>query len=166
MLLAFAVEAERETTVSMAIGANVLRPIGAHAVPAAQLPARAGVGREAIATCLRYLEKQRMVTVGPEPDGGRARIARLTERGLAALAVHEEVLARTEARWRERLGDPTVERLRDAAGAMAIEADGTSSRLFDAMRPFPGEWRSEFPAPTVLPDFPMVLHRGGWPDGS
>jgi DNA-binding MarR family transcriptional regulator len=166
VLLAFALEAERETTVSLAIGANVLRRIATDAAPAAQLPARAGVGREAMATCLRYLEKQRMATVGTDPDSGRARIVRLTERGRAALAVHDDVIARTEMSWRSRLGAGTVERLRQAASTIAVHPDGMPGRLFAGMKPFPGEWRSEIPAPTVLPDFPMVLHRGGWPDGS
>jgi DNA-binding MarR family transcriptional regulator len=166
VLLAFAVEAERESTVSLAIGANVLRRIGADAVPVAQLPARTGIGREAIATCLRYLEKQGMVVVGPDAGGGRARIARLTERGRAALTAHGDVVARTEANWRERLGAANVGRLRAAAATVALDDDGTSARLLAAIRPFAGEWRSEIPPRTVLPDFPMVLHRGGWPDGS
>jgi hypothetical protein len=34
------------------------------------------------------------------------------------------------------------------------------------VEPYPEGWRASVPRPEVLPDFPMVLHRGGFPDGS
>ncbi len=33
-------------------------------------------------------------------------------------------------------------------------------------RPYPDGWRAKVPKPATLPHFPMVLHRGGFPDGS
>jgi hypothetical protein len=38
--------------------------------------------------------------------------------------------------------------------------------LFEGLKPHPGNWRSTLPTPKILPHFPMVLHRGGYPDGS
>jgi hypothetical protein len=34
------------------------------------------------------------------------------------------------------------------------------------MRPYPGNWRLQVRPPVTLPHYPMVLHRGGYPDGS
>ena len=32
--------------------------------------------------------------------------------------------------------------------------------------PPPCTWRAEVPRPAVLPHYPMILRRGGYPDGS
>jgi hypothetical protein len=58
-----------------------------------------------------------------------------------------------------------------AAVADALEpiaGDGTraGSPLFAGLQPPAGGWRADVPAPERLPWFPMVLHRGGYPDGS
>jgi hypothetical protein len=34
------------------------------------------------------------------------------------------------------------------------------------MQPYPDGWRASVRAPATLPQYPMVLHRGGYPDGS
>ena len=38
--------------------------------------------------------------------------------------------------------------------------------LFGVLEPYLDGWRAAVPKPEVLPHFPMVLHRGGFPDGS
>jgi hypothetical protein len=40
------------------------------------------------------------------------------------------------------------------------------SRLFRGLEPHPGGWRESVRKPDTLPHHPMVLHRGGYPDGS
>jgi hypothetical protein len=55
--------------------------------------------------------------------------------------------------------------------------DGGWPRLSLGLRPYPGGWRARSPylrqttavlddPGAALPHYPMVLHRGGWPDGS
>jgi hypothetical protein len=46
--------------------------------------------------------------------------------------------------------------------------DGTreASRLFSGLDPYPEGWRARVIEPETLPHYPMVLHRGGYPDGS
>jgi hypothetical protein len=34
------------------------------------------------------------------------------------------------------------------------------------LEPYPDNWRTDVRPPQMLPHFPMVLHRGGFPDGS
>jgi hypothetical protein len=41
-----------------------------------------------------------------------------------------------------------------------------SSPLAAGVTPEPGNWRASVRAPATLPHYPMVLHRGGFPDGA
>jgi hypothetical protein len=40
------------------------------------------------------------------------------------------------------------------------------ARLFSGLEPPPGGWRAAVRAKDTLPQYPMVLHRGGYPGGS
>jgi hypothetical protein len=143
VLLAVALDHERGTRLSLAVAANALRVLGTDAMPVKDLPARAGVSREAIAMSLGLLERAGLATV----HSGRPRIARLTERGVAAQCAHADRRARLD----ERFSDDLRRRLE------AIP-------FFAGLTPVPGGWRSS--APATLPHFPTVLHRGGFPDGA
>ena len=50
--------------------------------------------------------------------------------------------------------------------ALAVGADGEPPPLFQALEPYPDNWRAAVCPPGTLPYYPMVLHRGGYPDGS
>jgi hypothetical protein len=67
----------------------------------------------------------------------------------------------------------TTRRLRKALAALL----GQRAQLSEGLRPYPGGWRARkryleqtnavIDDPVGrLPHYPMVLHRGGWPDGS
>ena len=49
-----------------------------------------------------------------------------------------------------------------------VVGDGTyaSSPLAPGLAPPPDTWRARVRRPEVLPHHPMVLHRGGYPNGS
>jgi hypothetical protein len=48
-----------------------------------------------------------------------------------------------------------------------LAGDGTATApLFAGLAPYPDGWRAAVPSPVALPHHPMVLHRGGYPDGS
>lgn len=38
--------------------------------------------------------------------------------------------------------------------------------LFGGLEPYPDNWRAAVRPPLILPHYPMVLHCGGYPDGS
>jgi hypothetical protein len=94
VLLAFAIDYERESGVSPAISANVLRLLDDDPVRVRDLPALSGVSKEAISMA---------TLVGRLPTG---------------------------------------------------------------LTPYPDGWRAAAGAPALLPHYPMVLHPGGFPDGS
>jgi hypothetical protein len=45
-------------------------------------------------------------------------------------------------------------------------AAGQPPVLFGGLEPYPDNWRASVRWSATLPHFPMVLHRGGYPDGS
>ena len=55
---------------------------------------------------------------------------------------------------------PALERLVGDPGDLA------ASPLGPGLEPYPDNWRADVRAPRTLPHYPMVLHRGGYPDGS
>lgn len=156
VLVGFATEFEgRRGRRSLAIGADVLRLVDEDGVRIRDLPRRSGVSKESIEMALGVLEKLYAVEVD---SVARTRIARLTAEGRSLLEAFHEHLATVENRWRERF---------DVAGLRsALTALGGESALFEGMEPYPDGWRAQVPEPVALPDFPMVLHRGGYPDGA
>jgi hypothetical protein len=165
-LLAYTLDFERESDVSLPLSANVLRVLGERASYVRDLPATGALSPEAIAMALTFLKKQGYADV-------QDKNVRMTTKGRdvrdATAAVHETVLRD----WEERFGRTTVARLHAAASALLGRREGIASGL----EPYPEGWRAErkyLPRTeamlndpsTGLPQYPMVLHRGGWPDGS
>ncbi|HEX3647122.1 MAG TPA: hypothetical protein VHV49_01780 [Pseudonocardiaceae bacterium] len=155
VLLAFTIEVETESELSLALRQNVLRVLpDTDAVPLRDLPALSGVSREAIDTSLTFLTKGDHVVVEPAP--GRGRQVRLTDRGRAARDATGPLLTAVAARWRRRFGDDVIDELRAALAPIAGWWP----------QPYPDGWRARARHGDTVPHFPMVLHRGGYPDGS
>jgi DNA-binding MarR family transcriptional regulator len=158
VLLAFTLDFEAESKLSMPVSANPLRVVTTVGVRVRDLPARTGVSKEANAMATGFLARRECIVVEPDPSAARGKVVRLTEKGERAQAKFRRVLAATEAEWRARFGDD-----------LAIAADaivGDESRLRAGMQPYPAGWRASVRVPKTLPHYPMVLHRGGFPDGS
>ena len=166
-LLSFTLEYEDESALSLALSANVVRVLSAAAVSVRDLPARSGVSKEAITAAVGFLQRNGYAAVEPDPTGSK--LVRLTEQGLAAQAQHARLIKAVERRWRKRLGGD-FDRL---ANALI-----TGPQLALGLQPYPDGWRAArnpYRARTeavladpasALPQYPMVLHRGGYPDGS
>ena len=76
------------------------------------------------------------------------------------------MLGTVEERWTQRFGRDTIGALRQPLETLAAAADGRPPPLFQALEPYPDNWRASVRPPRTLPHYPMVLHRGGYPDGS
>ena len=167
-LLAFTLEYEDESDLSLALCANVVRVLSVDGVPVRDLPGRSGVSKEAITAAVGFLQRSGYVAVEPDPAGG-AKLVRLTEQGLSTQAKHARLAKAVEQRWRKRLG---------AGFDRLTKALITGPQLALGLRPYPDGWRAmrnPYRARTeavladpasALPRYPMVLHRGGYPDGS
>jgi hypothetical protein len=155
VLLAFALEYDEKSDVSLAIAANVLRVLDADGVPTRDLPRQTGVSKQAISMALGILTKRALAVEGPRPDS-RTRLAHLTAEGLRAKDAYRQRLAAIEDDWQTRFG-AEVETLRTALAAL----EGPP-----LPEPDPTGWRAAVRKPDTLPHYPMVLHRGGYPDGA
>jgi hypothetical protein len=95
----------------------------------------------------------------------RGKAVRLTEAGRAAQLANTARLADIEAAWRGGFGSDAFDGLRTSLEGI-VEPDAERSPLFHGLVPDPNGWRAPVGRPTTLPIYPMVLHRGGYPDGS
>jgi hypothetical protein len=101
-----------------------------------------------------------------DPAAPRGTVARLTEAGRATQRRSRDLLDVIDGRWTARFGPAVVDNLRTALESVVGEPDGQPSRVLEGLTPYPDGWRASVPAPGILPYFPVVLHRGGYPDGS
>jgi DNA-binding MarR family transcriptional regulator len=165
-LLAFTLECEHNAPLSLAISANALRVLGEQRTRVRDLPRHTGVSREAIDVSLGSLERRGYVVVDADPTAGRGKVARLTPKGREAQEVSRRRLATVERRWEARFGNGIVHDLRDSLDRLVNGGSADRSPLFRASEPYPDGWRAFAPKADTLPHYPMVLHRGGYPDGS
>jgi DNA-binding MarR family transcriptional regulator len=79
-----------------------------------QLAQRAQITKQAMMQVVDELESLGCVRRTPDPGDGRAKVVRLTARGLRHRAAARKAVASVEARARRRLGDRRYEFFRDA----------------------------------------------------
>ena len=163
-LLAYTIDFERGSALSLPIGENVVR-ILEDELDVRDLPLASGVPKEAVRMALTFLTRNGFVTVDE-------RQVRLTPKGRTARNALSRRHRDVGEQWLERFGAGDGARLR-----AALERVLDDSRLAEGLRPYPDGWRAtkRYLAHTeamladpsrALPAYPMVLHRGGWPDGS
>jgi DNA-binding MarR family transcriptional regulator len=166
VLLEFAIEFEDGISpgvgVSMAVAENALRLLDDVGVRVRDLPALAGVSKEGMAMAVGYLERHGFAMVEADPAAARTKRVRLTAKGLLAQEWRRKRLREVESGWDRRFGAEALAALRSAAEKVVSDR----MRLFAGLKGYPEGWRTKAGGVKKLPDFPMVLHRGGWPDGS
>lgn len=165
LLLAFATDFEFESPVSLAIAANVLRLADDGAVRIRDLPRLSGVSPESLEIAAGFLKSRGLAAVQSESPTSKARVLKLTPKGRLARTHYQEKLQTIEELWRVRFGSSRIDSLRESLEQLAGDS-GPDSLLMAGIKPYPDGWRAQIPAKECLPDFPMVLHRGGFPDGS
>jgi DNA-binding MarR family transcriptional regulator len=166
VLLAFTLEFESESELSLAICANLMRLLTEKGVPASDLPRQAGVSKEAIKFSLGFLEKRGCVALEPDAAAQGRRVARLTPKGREAQKVYRRRLGVIEQSWQVRFSARRIRRLRTGLEHLVGEPIAARSPLFGGLEPPPGSGRASVGRPDALPHHPMVLHRGGFPDGA
>jgi DNA-binding MarR family transcriptional regulator len=170
-LTAFALEYEATGKLSLALSANLLAVLDTEPTPLRRLPDATGIQREQIDNAAGYLVRAGLAELVPIPGAKRGKALALTERGEKAKAASASKLTRLEATWEERHA-PILERARDALASLlatsAAEptADRSASPMLAGLTHPPGTWRAEAKELARLPRFPLVTHRGGFPDGA
>jgi DNA-binding MarR family transcriptional regulator len=166
VLLAFAIEFESDSGMPLAISANVLRVVDEEGVRVRDLPRLTGVSKEAVAASLGRLQERGFIASKAASSSSRRKTFMLTSKGRIAQSAYYRQVEDIEQQWQKLLGKATVDSLREALGRLDGDATAQRSPLFRGLKPYPEGWRAAVPKPEVLPDYPMVLHRGGFPDGS
>jgi hypothetical protein len=107
---------------------------------------------------------------------------RLTPRGEQAQESYHRLADGIEDDWRARFGDAVIDGLAGALRALYTGQDAGRGQdagplISAGLVPEPGGWRAHPPYSRLtqamiadpagtLPHYPMVSHRGGYPDGS
>ena len=162
-IVAFAGEFDAASPVSLAMTVDVLRPIDEAGVAVRELPGLTGVTSEPIAIGLSWLEKRGFVS---DVTVDRTKLVRLTASGRAAQIQALGRIDGIESAWSARYGDATISAIRRVLEPLVGDGTAAGSRLFLGLTPPADGWRTSFPMQPRLPHFPMVTHRGGYPDGS
>jgi DNA-binding MarR family transcriptional regulator len=88
------------------------------------LAERANMTKQSVGEVTTELERLGYVERVPDPNDGRAKIIRLTERGRAAQSLGLGIIEQIEQDWAERYGVDRVAALRDALEAITAERLG------------------------------------------
>lgn len=88
------------------------------------LAERANMTKQSVGEVTTELERLGYVERVPDPNDGRAKIIRLTERGRAAQSLGLGIIEEIEQEWAERYGVERVAALRDALEAITAERLG------------------------------------------
>jgi hypothetical protein len=169
-LLAYTLDFERRSELSLPLAANFVRILDEARMLVRDIPESTGVSSEATRMALTALTRSGWATVHGSTVSTRR--ARLTAQGREARTRLPRLHGEIEAAWADRFGAVETDRLHAALAHLLEHPD-----LPRGLRPHPDGWRANKPylahteallrSPlTALPHYPLVLHRGGWPDGS
>ena len=165
-LLLYAADYDARASRGIALGANALRVMSADPVRLRDLAPRVGLARETTDVIVGRMAKWGLAAIDGERTASRGKVARLTDEGLRARAEYLPTAEAVEFEWSARYGELVLERLRTALIAVVGESEDGRSRLWAGLEPYPDGWRASVAAPECLPHYPLVTHRGGYPDGS
>lgn len=166
LLLAFAIEFERESDLSLAMCANVMRVVDQKGVRLRDLSRLSGVSKELIKVSVAFLEKRGYLVLAADPTTKGRKLVRLTPKGREAQDAYRKRLGVIEQGWQARFGKDAVRKLRVSLECLVGESAAQQSPLFRGLNPYPEGWRAMVRQPDTLPHYPLVTHRGGFPDGS
>jgi hypothetical protein len=158
-LLLYTLEHESSSEVPLTMAANLVRVIGEEGIPKADLARRSGISKEAMAFLTGWRQRPRLSVES-------ATTLTLTDAGRSAKTDYETLARTIEQSWVKQFGGDVTRRLRSALEQVVVDATLDRSPLAQLVKAPDGCWRSWVKTAETLPQFPMILHRGGYPDGS
>ena len=168
VLMRFELDCDHGARPPLALWSDLLRVLDqSDAIAVRELPALTGVSKEALSVMTGRLQKAGVVILEPRPAPARGKQLRLTSaRGARARDTTRRRIERTVGAWEQTYGRTAVAELHGALRTMAGDGTRDGSPLFAGLEPPANGWRAQLPPPRLLPWHPLVLHRGGYPDGS
>jgi DNA-binding MarR family transcriptional regulator len=98
------------------------------------LAERSGLTKQAVGEAVCQLEALGYLERAPDPKDRRAKIIKLTPRGLEAVVTGRRLFAEIEREWAEQLGEDLVTGLREAAEKIAAAERGETAQAGTALR--------------------------------
>ena len=92
---------------------NVFQFLDSAGTRVSVLAERAAVTKQSMAELVAHLERHGYVERIPDPDDGRAKLVRSTDRGREVYAIAREVAAELESEWTARVGRARMRALRE-----------------------------------------------------
>jgi hypothetical protein len=158
-LLLYTLQHESASEIPLTMAANLMRVIDDEGTPKADLVRRSGISKEAMAFLTGWRQRPRLIVES-------ARTVMLTDAGRSAKTDYETLLRTIEHLWAKQFGGDVTRRLRSALEQVVVDETLDRSPLAQLVKAPEGCWRSWVRTAETLPHFPMILHRGGFPDGS
>jgi hypothetical protein len=149
-LLVMAYEFEATSELALGTYSGLLEPLTDEPVATRHLYEITGIAAKEWSSAMNQLAKAGLAEVG-----GKPKTLALTAAGLAAKAAAAKTLQAVQAKHY----GPSFEHLRRELEAVVADA-------WEWTEPYPDNWRSKVKVPHRLAHFPVVSHRGGYPDGS
>jgi hypothetical protein len=146
ILLAFALDFERESPAPLALCANAIRVMGDAGIPEGDIPRLTGSSPE---TSGIGWQLKPYIIVGRDPAKARGKLVRLSPLGLDARRRYDRLTAAIETRWREALGAATVSNLRGALEGILGAEHGDHPLMSEGLVPPRGTIRSGDVAPAL-----------------
>jgi hypothetical protein len=166
VLLAFTVKYEQVSPASIGVSANFLRVLDESPIRLRDLPDLTGISTELIAVGTGWLGRHGFAILDAASAPDRGKQIRLNEKGLHAEEAYRKLLPAVEKQIGDACGTSNINCLRNVLQPIVKDGTPEKSPLFQGLTPYPNGWRSKVRKPTMLPHFPLVTHRGGYPDGS
>jgi hypothetical protein len=139
LLMAFKMEFDRESSVSLSLCANTLRVLGEKPIRAGNIAQLTGASPEMSDIGWRL---KPYVVVEPDPTAKRGKVIRLSGRGLAAQAEYRRLVAEVEGQWEERFGRDKVRELRECLRGLFTQREADRLPLSAGLVPPKGVVRA------------------------
>jgi DNA-binding MarR family transcriptional regulator len=140
VLLAFALEFERQSPTPIALCANAIRVLSDEPTPEAETSKRTGCSPETAG--LGWQHKPYIVVEG-DPARGRGQFVRLSAAGIQAQHAYDRRTREIEKHWKKRFGAATQE-IRESLTTLL-----TRGELSDGLKPPPGTTRAGAQTPAL-----------------
>ncbi len=140
VLLAFALDFERESQAPISLSANAIRILGDEPVPEAEIPKRTGCSDE---TAGLGWQHKPYIVVERDPARGRGKFVRLSERGIKAQEEYYSLTREIENTWKKRFRSAVKELGESLTSVLK------SGELSDGLKPPPGTTRAGAQTPAL-----------------
>lgn len=107
---------------------GVLRSVDLEGTRVSEIARRARVTPQAVSQAVAGLEERGLVKTAPDPDDGRARLVRFTERGRELILAGQETTEELYREWEEIVGQEGLNELRQHLVRLVLTLDGAGRR--------------------------------------